>query len=406
MIKNWKIYYNEAMEIRRVYIGGWFQRTTLHLSEIYDFLRDGYSSLDLDKEKLKQLQKSLEIESVELKIDGLEHIVLATKDRITLKIFEDGLIVLRNDYEVNDDLPTDIKTPTDYYEKKLSPAFSYIFSLGAPVPKELANIKNVYPYFVVLEKASREDITGLLQKFEQKKYFEVINNDFDLFRGDKFYIIHNKKERLENIERFIEEQIFLREFKGQLHRYLNLHRIIWERIAEVKERGKIKGGEIGGFRDKVQGYAKTINLIEARINQMSTYLHTRERIVKTDENLKDFFDVIEYRYETLGDTLAYLQQIWNMTKNYVNSALELFSNLQAQATQNSVKNLTVVTSMGVGATLIGLFTTNSIPQFTAFGVGYFLILAAIGYFANKMTTWFYKRKSYNISDIEYDKDIK
>ena len=139
---------------------------------------------------------------------------------------------------------------------------------------------------------------------------------------------------------------------------------------------------------------------------MGTYLHTRERIVKSDDELKGFLTLLEYRYETLGDTLAYLQQIWVMTKNYVNSALDLFSSLEAQATQNSVKNLTVVTSMGVGATLIGLFTTNSIPQFTMFGVGYFVALAAIGYFANKITTWFYKRKAYNISDIEYDKDIK
>src|SRR3989338_11297963 len=106
-------------------------------------------------------------------------------------------------------------------------------------------------------------------------------------------------------------------------------------------------------------------------------------------------------YETLGDTLAYVQQIWTMTKNYVNSSLDLFSSLQAQATQNSVKNLTVVTSMGVGATLIGLFTTNSIPKFTMFGVGYFVALAAIGYFANKVTIWFYKRKAYDISDVEY-----
>lgn len=128
--------------------------------------------------------------------------------------------------------------------------------------------------------------------------------------------------------------------------------------------------------------------------------------MKSDDELKGFLTLLEYRYETLGDTLAYLQQIWVMTKNYVNSALDLFSSLEAQATQNSVKNLTVVTSMGVGATLIGLFTTKSIPQFTVFGVGYFIALVAIGYFANKITTWFYKRKAYNISDIEYDKDIK
>jgi len=394
------------MIVKRVYIGGWFQRTTLHLSEIYDFLRDGYSSLELDKKKLGELQKNLDIVSAELRVGGLEHVEVASQNGISLKIHEDGLIVLRRDYGAGDDLAADIKTLTEYYEKKLSPAFSYLFSLGAPVPKELANIKTVYPYFVVVEDAAKEEIAELLNKFQEKKHFEVTGERFDLFRGDKFYIVHNKKESLDHSERFIEEQIFLREFKGQLHRYLNLHRIIWERIAAVKERGAVKGGEIGGFRDKVQGYQKTINLIEARINQMGTYLHTRERIVKNDEELKGFLSLLEYRYETLGDTLDYLKQIWVMTKNYVNSSLDLFSSLQAQATQNSVKNLTVVTSMGVGATLIGLFTTNSIPKFTAFGVGYFVVLAAIGYFANKITTWFYKRKSYAISGIDYDKDIK
>ncbi len=394
------------MKIKRVYIGGWFQRTTLHLSETYDFLREGTSSLGLDEKKLKKLQHGLELESVELKISGLEHIEVASKNGISLKIHEDGLIVLERDYGTGEDLGADIKLLTEYYEKSLSPAFSYIFSLGAPVPKELANIKTVYPYFVVTEDASHGEIAQLLEKFQEKKYLEVAGEHFDLFRGDKFYVVNIKEGGLAASERFIEEQIFLREFKGQLHRYLNLHRIIWERIAEVKERKKIKGGEIAGFRDKVQGYAKTINLIEARINQMGTYLHTREQIAKSDDALKGFISLLQYRYETLGDSLSYIQQIWGMTKNYVNSALDLFGSLQSQATQNSVRNLTAVTSMGVGATLIGLFTTNSIPQFTIFGLGYFLALAAIGYFANKMTGWFYQHKSYGISEIQYDRNIK
>ncbi|HEV7449036.1 MAG TPA: hypothetical protein VGP13_00645, partial [Candidatus Paceibacterota bacterium] len=129
-------------------------------------------------------------------------------------------------------------------------------------------------------------------------------------------------------------------------------------------------------------------------------------IAKNDKELKDFLEVIEYRYETLSDTLDYMQRIWQMTKNYVTSSLDLFGSLQAQATQNSVRSLTVVTSMGVGATLIGLFTTSAVPSFTMFGVGYFIILAAIGYGADKATKWFYRRKSYTISGVDYDRDIK
>ncbi len=394
------------MQIERVYIGGWFQRTTLHLSEIYDFLREGTSALDLDKAKLKELQASLVMASVELKAGALEYIDIMTEGGVTVKIYEDGLIVLDDGFDEGDELAADIKKLTDYYEQKLSPAFSYLFSLGAPVPKELANIKTVYPYFVVVKHAHKSEVIRLLNQFNEPKYFEVETEHFDIFRGDKFYVISAKKEAPISIERFIEEQIFLREFKGQLHRYLNLHRIIWERIADVKERGKIRGSEVGGFRDKIERYAKTINLIEARINQMGTYLHTRESIVKGDDRLEHFLGVIGYRYETLSDTLDYVKQIWTMTKNYVQSALDLFTDLQSKATNTSVKNLTVVTSMGVGATLIGLFTTTKAPTFTEFGVGYFLALAFIGYATNRIMGWIYSRKSYKIADVSYDVDIK
>ena len=49
------------MKISNVYIGGWFQRTMLQLSEIYDFLRDCKTQLALDPEKLTEFRKNLEI---------------------------------------------------------------------------------------------------------------------------------------------------------------------------------------------------------------------------------------------------------------------------------------------------------------------------------------------------------
>jgi len=393
------------MEVEHIFVGGWFQRTTLHLSELYDFLTEGESPLELDKQKLKSLKKDLNLKSVEMMVDSLQYILATTKSDISFRIYEDGLIVLGRDQKGVKTLKGAIKTLTNYYEQKLSPAFSYLFSLGAPVPKELANIKTVYPYFVVVKDAEKEDALALLDGFKQKKYFEISNEKYDIYRGNKLYLINSKGEPLENISRFVEEQIFIREFKGQMHRYLNLHRIIWERIADVKERGEIKGREIGKLKDKIDGYLKTINLIDARINQMGAYIHTRGAIVKDDPRIHNFLDVLEYTYETLDDTLAYVKEIWAMTKNYVVSAVGLFSDLQAEATQKSVENLTVVTSMGVGATLIGLFTTDQIPSITVFGVGYFFALAAIGYFSSRAIRWFYARKKYTVSYTEYDKNI-
>lgn len=393
------------MKIRNVYIGGWFQRTMLQLSEIYDFLRDAKTQLKLDKNKLIEYRKNLNIGKIEYGVSGEEYIEFTTSEFITVKIFEDGLIVLNNTKVSEDTLFADIDKVTDYYENKLSPAFSYLFHLGAPVPKELANIETVYPYFVVCDKISKDEMATLLSRTEKQKYFEFNNSNYDVVRGDKYYFINNKKKSNENIERYIEEQIFIREFKGQLHRYLNMHRIIWEKIDAVKENAKVKGSDIVKFTTKLEGYAKTINLIDGRINQMSTYISTREKIAKSDSDLEEFLAISGYRYETLRDTLNYIKYLWDMTKNYVSSAQKLFDGLKQDVTSKSVDSLTIVTSMSAGASIIGLLTETA-PEFSIFGVIYFFALAILGWLSTKILSFLSNRRRYEVSDISFDKDIK
>lgn len=393
------------MKISNVYIGGWFQRTMLQLSEIYDFLRDCKTQLNLDQDKLNEFRKNLEIGKIDYGVSGEEFIEFTTALNIKVKIFEDGLIVLNNQNVSEDTLFADINHVTDYYENRLSPAFSYLFSLGAPVPKELANIETVYPYFIVCDNVTKDDISDLLSRTEKQKYFEFVNDKYDVIRGDKYYFINNKKQSNENIERYIEEQIFIREFKGQLHRYLNIHRIIWEKIDTVKENANVKGSEIVKFTSKLEGYAKTINLIDGRINQMSTYISTREKIAKSDKELAEFLAISGYRYETLRDTLDYIKYLWVMTKNYVTSAQKLFDGIKSDVTSKSVDSLTIVTSMSAGASIIGLLTETA-PEFTIFGVVYFFLLALLGWGSTKILGKISNKRKYEVSDVEYEKDIK
>lgn len=80
------------MNISNVYIGGWFQRTMLQLSEIYDFLRECKSQLNLDEEKLAAYRKALEIGKIDYKVSGEEYIEFTTALDIKVKVFEDGLV--------------------------------------------------------------------------------------------------------------------------------------------------------------------------------------------------------------------------------------------------------------------------------------------------------------------------
>lgn len=393
------------MKISNVFIGGWFQRTMLQLSEIYDFLREAKTQLALDQDKLIEFRKNLQIGKIDYGVQGEEFIEFTTALNIKVKIFEDGLIVLNNHKVSEDTLFADIDALTDYYENKLSPAFSYLFSLGAPVPKELAHIETVYPYFVISDNATKEEMNALLSRTDKQKYFEFDNEKYDVIRGDVYYFINNKKSKLENIERYIEEQIFIREFKGQLHRYLNLHRIIWEKIDNVKERASVKGADILAFNTKLDSYAKTITLIEGRINQMSTYLPTREKIAKNDKELSEFLSISGFRYETLKDTLEYIKHLWSMTKNYVSSAQKLFSGLKSDVNSKSINNLTLVTSMSAGTSIISLLTKSE-PQFTTFGIKYFFILAILVFMLNKGLKAIQNYRRYKINDSGLDKNIK
>lgn len=393
------------MKINNIYVGGWFQRTMLQLSEIYDFLRASEVKIKLNPKKLSEYRKRLEIGSIEYGISGEEYVKFTTALGVSVKIFEDGLITLNGQDASEETLLSDIERLKDYYETRLSPALNYLFSLGAPVPKELAGISNVYPFFIVLEKASRAEIQELLARTEGQRYFEFANAKYEVMRGDKYYFINSKAKSEGEIERYIEEQIFIREFKAQLHRYLNIHRIIWEKIDEVKAHQRVRGRDIIKFSSQLEGYAKTITLIDGRINQMSTYLPTREKIAKSDEELEEFLEISGYRYETLRDTLEYIKYLWDMTENYVNSALRQFESLKSDVTSKSVESLTIVTSMSAGAALLGLFTESE-PEFTGFGVLYFFILAVIGWGSQKLLTYVGNRQKYDVTDVEYEKNIK
>ncbi len=393
------------MKISEIYIGGWFQRTMLQLSEIYDFLRDGTSQLKLNKRKLAELRDNLGIGSIEYGVQGEEFISIMTSEQIRIKIFEDGLIVLGTDQVSEETMFADIENLKSYYESRLSPAINYIFSLGAPVPKELANIENIYPYFVVCDNAKREDIAALLARTERQKYFEFDNKTYSVLRGDKYYFINNKKSSSEMVERYIEEQVFIREFKGQLHRYLNMHRIIWEKIDAVKDRAKVKGKDIVKFSSKLESYRKTVTLIGGRIDQMSTYISTREKIAKEDQDLADFLAISGYRYETLRDTLQYIKDLWRMTTQYVDSAQKLFDGIKQDVTSSSIDSLTIVTSMSAGAAILSLFTESE-PEFTTFGFIYFFVLAFVGWAATKLLGFVAHRRRCEISDAEIDKNIK
>ena len=390
------------MTIQKIYIGGWFQRTTLHLTEIWDFLKHGKSNLDFPKEKLDEARSFLSLDSVSRESGPLEYILVKTNEEISYRIYEDGLIILEKEFR---SLKNDFEVIKDYYDGKLAKALSLIFSKGAPVPKELANIKTILPYIVTVSDATKEETDKVFKDFSEDVYSVLTTKNIEVYRAPGIILINNLKDEKLTRE-IIESQIFFRECKSQLHRYLAIHRILWEKIRTIKERGEIKGNEVDSLRNELSVYQKTINLIGARIDQMPAYVKTRQKITdieKIDDYLQPLF---QFKFETLLDTHEYIKNLWGMTKNYLTSAIEIFSELQSKSTKNTISSLQLITTIGVVAGILGYLGKDTLPKFTSIGLIYFSLLMAMTWIINSVVSKFFKNKRYNIKGQDIEKDIK
>jgi len=394
------------MQVQRTYLGYWYQRTTLHLSEIYDFLKGGKSPLWLDKSKLLALQRGLQIEEVSIELGILEKVVVKAAAGIEIKIHEDGLVLLSIDHN---DIRADIETLTNYYEKLFSPAISYIFCLGAPVPKELANIKTVFPYFIVAKDCTKQDIAKLFSSVSEAEYFEIKSGNMEIFRGDEYYVL-NTSANTNEYEELIGMLVFFREFKSQLHHYLNLHRSIWESIERIKEKKNIRARKVNDQRVELDNYKKTIELIEGRISQMGIYMETRSAIAEKSKTGQKLHDILEFRYDNLKNSLDYIKSLWSMTKQYVDSAIAMLVEINSLSTRNSVDTLTVITSVGVIGGILGFLARTDSPVVTDVGLLYLGILLVGSFLINRvlkfgLSFFKYKLTGYKLTKLKVGRKL-
>jgi hypothetical protein len=351
---------------------------------------------------LNDARNSLSIISVERVSGPLEYILAKTDKLISFRVYEDGLIILEKEFV---SLHDDFEAIRDYYDNKLSKSLSLIFSKGAPVPKELANIKTILPYIVTVSDATKEDSEKIFRDSKEEIYSVLSTKNIDVYRSPGIILINNLKDEA-LLREIVESQIFFREFKSQLHRYLAIHRILWEEIKVIKERGQIKGKEVDALRNKLSVYQKTITLIGARIDQMPAYVKTRQKITNVDK-IDDYLQpLFQFKFETLLDTHEYIKNLWAMTKNYLTSAIEIFSELQAKSTKNTISSLQLITTIGVVAGILGYLSKDALPKFTSIGLLYFVLLMFMTWIINTTVSRYYKGKKYKVEAEDIAKNIK
>lgn len=384
----------------KITYGGWYQRTTLHLSEIHGFFAYGKSNLPLSKKKLAELHKGLDLKSVSREaseVGNMEYLKAITKGGIEIRYYEDGLYILELD---TDDIRKTEKLLEGYFNRAFHPAIEYLFSLGAPTPKILANIPIEHPTVVALIDSKHREFN--VPKEFGEVYGKITSGQITVYKTVGYIFVVASPTSRRKLIALSEVEIFFREFKDQLERYLSIHRSLWEQIQSIKEREYVKGDEVIRLRNSLEGYQKTISLISNRISQMDTYAKTRASIAKyigIEESLQTLF---QYKFESLFDTLAYIDEIWEMTDDYVAAAIKVVEAIEERSTDKSIKSIQTLGSIGVVAGIIGYVTRDQLPalSFTSLGAAYFIGMLALAFIVNWAVNKFYKRSKYEIKFIE------
>lgn len=382
--------------------GGWYQRTTLHLVEIYEFCANGTSKLALDKKKLTQLQRSLRLKSVTRRPGTMEFLDMETEHGIAIRYFEDGLYVFEMPSTARR-FEKDRVFLEKYAQEVFTPAIGYIFSLGAPTPKILANIPVKHP-IVLRYTTPHPQKLPFSKKLIGTVYSELSVENVTVHKTDECIVVASKPGT-PHVSELVESHIFFREFKSQLEKYLSIHRTIWEKISDIKERKQIRVKDLTTIRGTLDAYQKTVTLIGSRMQQMASYSKTRAALAQKldiDTSLRELF---AFKFETLNDTLEYVKELWKMTIAYLQSAITNVTDIQGQGTQRGIQALQVLTTVGALNVLIQLFIRKDTLAPTLYGSLYVFGILLLSWGVMVGVKMVFQRKTYSLTFSDKNRDL-
>lgn len=395
------------MKATELYLITWVPRTTIHLREVHAFFSGSTEKLPLlNKRILADHVRNLEIDATSVHLQERNDLEMLSVrlGQFSFSVVEDGIFSLS--VQVSN-LQESIASLELFYRKNLGPALAYLFSRGAPLPKELSNIAEVYPLVLVVDDASQEDIEGLYQSMGERYDFSVTSQSKRFFFSTQLTVIsrlhHDEDEDGAFQELLVGNIVFLQEFNKQLNTYLNFHRSIWDRISKIREQKNLRYKDFPSIRREIMDTVKTLLFVKARLSQMKDIACVREKLISSDikTELKEYG---LFRFESLiGDT-QYIMDLWDMTIEYAQGTLVLLESLFQENTQRELSALKFVTFVGV---VTGFFGMNIAFPWEERWMAVFpsslaviVLLAAVSFGFYGLLRWLIHYRRFVITDTE------
>ena len=341
------------MNFNKIYVGSWYPRTLFHLNELYHFLDKGETELSLDKDHLDKLRERLSPKKVSLNQDLGQSYLLADFDKYSFESKENGLTVMSLSNFDNDNLEEEMAELSEFAFKNVFSSLSYLFSLGAPIPKVFTALKSVMPFVLVTENSKKEEIESFLKEKGQKICKEFENKDIQVYYGETIVVINGDAKKADDM---VKECIYyLHDAESQFHRILNMHRFIWEEVSSIKSAKVIKYKDLSHTRDLIMEIESEVVFFKSRIEQLDKILNSQ---LKRVERISDENDVICLGFidgfNDLIDSGNYIKSLWTMTEDYLSGASKLVSTVYQESSNKQINTLQFVFIISAVAAILSL----------------------------------------------------
>lgn len=230
------------MLIHNIYLGTWFPRTSIHLKELFHFLKEKKVTVGLDRKKANIFHDSLGLKSCVYHEEHVCDYIEAIFDGVSFIATEDGVMLARNIepfiFSDNKIVAEKKELLRDFYVSKMGPIINYLFSLGAPVPRDFSKFESILPFILVVSDAQEDNISKLYADTSENKTSVVYGTDINVHNSPSLVVIViNNKELIQKnliqIEDFVKQYAFFRDVELQLEEYLLKHREYWNEISRV-----------------------------------------------------------------------------------------------------------------------------------------------------------------------------
>lgn len=337
--------YAWRMRIEKVYLGTWSQRTNLHLQEVYRFLKYAKGADDLDEDRVKELRNALAPSEVTFRNASINSIRAACGP-FTVSVTEDGVVLMSSN---ETDLTAARAALVKFHEEALDPAFRYLFSRGAPMPREIADIEKAGDFITIVRDADDADVRETFETFGDRFHSHTSSEGIRVMTGHRIEIIDVGKLDLaeEEVEGFVRDLSFFKDFDRQLYAYVRLHRRIWDKLSAIREARSLKYADFPSVRADIMGYEMTLGVVRARLAQMDDILSER-RAGEPKGVTRILASLGMLDFGSLHASRRYVSHLWEMTDDYADGTLKLLETLYQENTQrelNALKFITLLTAI-------------------------------------------------------------